>query len=155
MDPTAHERSDEALLLAAGDEPEAFALFYRRHVRALAAYFWRRSRDAEVTADLSAETFAAALDGCRRFDPECGPAIGWLYGIAIASSATWLAVLTSRHARVATIANAVRQRRRGPCPQPRLPDAQPSPRGVRQRHPGAATVRARWPTMCAGNHRKG
>jgi RNA polymerase sigma-70 factor (ECF subfamily) len=82
MGPTAHDRSDEDLLLAARHEPEAFALFYRRHVRALAAYFWRRSRDAETTADLTAETFAAALDGCARFDPSRGPAIGWLYGIA-------------------------------------------------------------------------
>ena len=82
MDPTAHERSDEALLLATRDEPEAFAVFYRRHVRALAAYFWRRSHNAELAADLTAETFAAALDGCGRFDPERGPAIGWLYGIA-------------------------------------------------------------------------
>jgi RNA polymerase sigma-70 factor (ECF subfamily) len=82
MDPIAHERSDEELLRAAGDEPEAFALFYRRHVRAIAAYFWRRSRDAEIAADLTAETFAAALDGCKRFDAERGPAIGWLYGIA-------------------------------------------------------------------------
>lgn len=82
MGPIAHDRSDEDLLLAARDEPEAFALFYRRHVRALAAYFWRRSRDAETTADLTAETFAAALDGCPRFDPSRGPAIGWLYGIA-------------------------------------------------------------------------
>jgi len=78
-----HEAStDEELLRAARDEPEAFALFYRRHVRALAAYFWRRSHDAELTADLTAETFAAALDGCRRFDPETGAAVGWLYGIA-------------------------------------------------------------------------
>jgi RNA polymerase sigma factor (sigma-70 family) len=76
------ERSDEALLLAARDEPEAFALFYRRHVRALAAYFWRRCANAEVVADLVAETFAAALDGAHRFDPERGPAVGWLYGIA-------------------------------------------------------------------------
>jgi RNA polymerase sigma factor (sigma-70 family) len=82
MTPAAHERSDEDLLLAARDEPEAFAWFYRRHVRALAAYFWRRTHDAETTADLTAETFAAALDGCGRFDPARGPAIGWLYGIA-------------------------------------------------------------------------
>jgi RNA polymerase sigma-70 factor (ECF subfamily) len=47
-----------------------------------AAYFWRRTQDAELTADLTAETFAAALDGCGRFDPERRPAIGWLYGIA-------------------------------------------------------------------------
>jgi RNA polymerase sigma-70 factor (ECF subfamily) len=82
MDPAQSERSDEQLLRAAAAEPEAFALFYRRHVRALSAYFWRRSRDAETAADLTAETFAAALDGCARFDPSRGPAIGWLYGIA-------------------------------------------------------------------------
>lgn len=82
MTPTAPDRSDDELLLAARDEPDAFALFYRRHVRALAAYFWRRSHDAETVADLVAETFAAALDGCGRFDPQRGPAVGWLYGIA-------------------------------------------------------------------------
>jgi RNA polymerase sigma-70 factor (ECF subfamily) len=88
MDHAASERSDEQLLCAARDEPEAFAVFYRRHVRALSAYFWRRSRDAETTADLTAETFAAALDGCARFDPARGPAIGWLYGIAHRQLAT-------------------------------------------------------------------
>jgi RNA polymerase sigma-70 factor (ECF subfamily) len=82
MHATAKEVSDEALLLAAADEPEAFALFYRRHVRALAAYFWRRTHDAELTADLTAERCAAALEGCARFDPARGSAIGWLYGIA-------------------------------------------------------------------------
>jgi RNA polymerase sigma-70 factor (ECF subfamily) len=82
MQATAKELGDEALLLAARDEPEAFGVFYRRHVRALAAYFWRRTHDAELTADLTAETFAAALDCCGRFDPQRGPAIGWLYGIA-------------------------------------------------------------------------
>src|SRR3954469_14935664 len=75
-------RSDEALLAAARSEPEAFAVFYRRHVRALIGYFLRRTRDAELPADLTAETFAAALDGCHRFQPERGPAVGWLYGIA-------------------------------------------------------------------------
>lgn len=82
MTPTAPERSDDELLLAARDEPDAFAVFYRRHVRALAAYFWRRSHDAETVADLMAETFATALDGCGRFDSQRGPAVGWLYGIA-------------------------------------------------------------------------
>lgn len=78
----ARNRCDEDLLLATTGEPEAFAAFYRRHVRALTAYFWRRVRDPEVAADLTAETFAAALAGARRFDPERGSALAWLYGIA-------------------------------------------------------------------------
>ncbi len=58
MDPAARERSDEQLLAAARAEPEAIAPFYRRHVRALSAYFWRRSRDADTTAVVA---LAAAL----------------------------------------------------------------------------------------------
>src|SRR4051794_29150579 len=76
------ERSDETLLTALDEEPEAFAEFYRRHVTALLGYFVRRTRDPELAADLCAETFAAALAGAHRFRPERGPAIAWLYGIA-------------------------------------------------------------------------
>src|ERR687894_2211648 len=75
-------RSDEGLLQAVPQEPEAFAVFYRRHVTPLLGYFLRRTRDPELAADLTAETFAAALDGAHRFDPARGPAVGWLYGIA-------------------------------------------------------------------------
>src|SRR5919201_3981463 len=73
---------DNALLLAAADDPEAFARFYRRHVAGVIAYFRRRTGDAELAADLTAETFAAELAGRRRFAPERGPAAAWLYGIA-------------------------------------------------------------------------
>jgi RNA polymerase sigma factor (sigma-70 family) len=75
-------RTDEELLAAVAAEPEAFAIFYRRHVRPLLGFFMRRTRDAELAADLCAETFAAALDGLHRFDPVRGRAVGWLYGIA-------------------------------------------------------------------------
>jgi RNA polymerase sigma factor (sigma-70 family) len=78
----ADSRSDDALLRSARAEPEAFAVFYRRHVGALLAYFVRRTHDPELAADLTAETFAAALDGAHRFRPERGPAVAWLYGIA-------------------------------------------------------------------------
>ena len=78
----ADPRPDEQLLAAASREPEAFAAFYRRHARPLAGYFQRRTRDAELAADLTAETFAAALAGCGRFDAGRGPAVAWLYGIA-------------------------------------------------------------------------
>jgi RNA polymerase sigma factor (sigma-70 family) len=76
------QRSDEALLRACGAEPEAYAVFYRRHVAPLLAYFLRRTGDVELAADLTAETFAAALDGAGRFRPERGAAVAWLYGIA-------------------------------------------------------------------------
>jgi RNA polymerase sigma-70 factor, ECF subfamily len=75
-------RTDEELLAAVRREPEAFGVFYRRHVSGLLGYFLRRTRQAELAADLTAETFAAALDGLRRFDARRGPAVAWLYGIA-------------------------------------------------------------------------
>jgi RNA polymerase sigma-70 factor (ECF subfamily) len=75
-------RSDDDLLAATRSEPEAFAVFYRRHVGPLLAFFARRTRDAELAADLTAETFAAALAGAHRHRPERGPAAAWLYGIA-------------------------------------------------------------------------
>ena len=74
--------SDEELLVASVGDEEAFATFYRRHARPLAGFFMRRTGDAELAADLTAETFAAALASRRRFDPAKGPAIRWLYGIA-------------------------------------------------------------------------
>ncbi len=74
--------SDEELLVASVGDEEAFAVFYRRHARPLAGFFMRRTGDAELAADLTAETFAAALASRRRFDPAKGAAIGWLYGIA-------------------------------------------------------------------------
>lgn len=75
-------RTDEQLLVAARDEPGAFAELYRRHVRDVAGFFARRTPGTEVAADLTAETFAAALAGRRSYDPGRGDARGWLFGIA-------------------------------------------------------------------------
>jgi RNA polymerase sigma factor (sigma-70 family) len=76
------EPSDEELLVASGRDPHAFAAFYRRHAVSLTAFFLQRTGDRERAADLAAETFAAALQGRRRFDPSKGAAVAWLYGIA-------------------------------------------------------------------------
>ena len=73
--------SDEVLL--AGTDPAGFEEFYGRHVDALLGFFSRRTRDAELAADLTAETFAAALSARRRFRPDQGAAIAWLFGIAM------------------------------------------------------------------------
>ena len=72
--------TDEDLLLS-GD-PEDFGRFYDRYVDMLLGYFTRRVHDPEVAADLTAETFAAALVARRRFRRASTPAVAWLFGIA-------------------------------------------------------------------------
>jgi RNA polymerase sigma factor (sigma-70 family) len=72
--------SDEDLLLS-GD-PEDFGRFYDRYVDMLLGYFARRVHDPEAAADLTAETFAAALVARRRFRRAQTPAVAWLFGIA-------------------------------------------------------------------------
>src|SRR5688572_18587171 len=78
----AMQPTDDELLVAGADDVEAFAAFYRRHAAPLAGFFLSRTGDRELAADLTAETFAAALAARRKFDPAKGPAVGWLYGIA-------------------------------------------------------------------------
>jgi RNA polymerase sigma factor (sigma-70 family) len=73
-------RSDDALL--AGEDADAFGLFYRRHAAALLAYLAYRTRDAEEAVELMAETFAAAFAARGRYRPGPVPARGWLFGIA-------------------------------------------------------------------------
>ena len=75
-------QSDDDLLRSARREPDAFAAFYARHERMTLAYFLRRVGNAEVAADLAAETFAAALRASPRFRKRSEPASAWLMGIA-------------------------------------------------------------------------
>ena len=72
--------SDDTLLLS-GD-PEDFGRFYDRYVESLLAFFQRRTHDPEAAADLTAETFAAALVGRGRFEARATPAAAWLFAIA-------------------------------------------------------------------------
>jgi RNA polymerase sigma-70 factor (ECF subfamily) len=68
--------------LLADDGADSFAEFYRRHVRRVAGYLMRATGDAETAADLTAETFAAALIARRRYKPERAEPGSWLLGIA-------------------------------------------------------------------------
>jgi RNA polymerase sigma factor (sigma-70 family) len=74
------QTSDEALLRS--EDPEAFGLFYARHLSRITAFFAHRVGDRELAADLAAETFASALVARRRFEPGPTPAVAWLYTIA-------------------------------------------------------------------------
>ena len=72
--------TDEALLRS-GDL-EDFGRFYDRYVRSMLAFFQRRTFDPEVAADLTAETFAAAMVARGRYAARGPTAAAWLFGIA-------------------------------------------------------------------------
>lgn len=72
--------SSDAKLLSGS--PDDFAALYRKHEDAVLAFHLRRVSSAETAADLTAETFARALEGRARFDEDRGEVRGWLFGIA-------------------------------------------------------------------------
>ena len=80
--PPTDQRSDEELLVATRRDPNAFAVFYRRHLDAVVRFFRSRVYEPELAADLAAETFAAALLASRRYKPGVAPPRAWLYAIA-------------------------------------------------------------------------
>lgn len=64
---------------------------YRRHAAGMVAFFARRTYDAEVAVELTAETFAAAVVDRAKFRGEGGDsAVAWLYGIARHQFHNWL-----------------------------------------------------------------
>jgi RNA polymerase sigma factor (sigma-70 family) len=79
--PVSRSCSDDELLTSGG--VDGFASFYRRHVDSILRYHARSTRNAEVAADLTAETFAAALEAKHRFVAGGPPARAWLFGIAV------------------------------------------------------------------------
>jgi RNA polymerase sigma factor (sigma-70 family) len=75
-------RSDAELIVASREDPRAFRELYDRWAEPLLAYFMRRVLNAEIAADLLAETFAAAYEHRGRFRDVGRPGGAWLYGIA-------------------------------------------------------------------------
>ena len=76
-------RDDRALLAASRAQGRGFETFYRRHYAAVAAFHLGRCGDRELAADLTAETFAAALVAVHdagRALPEVP--LAWLFAIA-------------------------------------------------------------------------
>jgi RNA polymerase sigma-70 factor (ECF subfamily) len=73
---------EQALLSAARTDAQAFAAFYRHFERPLLGFFMRATGRAELAADLTAETFACALESLDGYDPARGRVDNWLFGIA-------------------------------------------------------------------------
>jgi RNA polymerase sigma factor (sigma-70 family) len=64
-------------------DSEEFARLYAAHSRRMIAFFVRRTYDAQLALDLTAETFAQAFSGRRRFRGETDEeAAAWLFTIA-------------------------------------------------------------------------
>ena len=72
--------SDEELL--GHEDAHSFELLYDRYFERVLSFFARRTRDPELAADLTAETFAAVLAARRRYQPQAGTASSWLFRIA-------------------------------------------------------------------------
>jgi RNA polymerase sigma factor (sigma-70 family) len=77
------ERTDAELLQAARTDPQAFREFYDRYALWVRAWFTRETSSENAALDLTAETFAQAWRGVRRFrDLADGSGAPWLFGIA-------------------------------------------------------------------------
>jgi DNA-directed RNA polymerase specialized sigma24 family protein len=70
------------MLAAQSGDSAAFGALYRRWEPAMLSFFARAGAPAVVRADLTAETFAAALMSLSSFQPQLGTPVGWLFGIA-------------------------------------------------------------------------
>jgi RNA polymerase sigma factor (sigma-70 family) len=79
---TRRPQLDAELAAAAPADAQAFGELYRRHERMVVGYFLHWSRSAELAADLTAETFAAALASINSFSADRGDFRAWLFGIA-------------------------------------------------------------------------
>jgi RNA polymerase sigma-70 factor (ECF subfamily) len=71
------------MLRAARRDPQAFRAFYRANADWLYRWLLARVDDPHVASDLTAETFARALEGVGRFRGSApGSGTAWLFGIA-------------------------------------------------------------------------
>jgi RNA polymerase sigma factor (sigma-70 family) len=78
-----HSPDDVVLLREAREQPESFGLFYRQNAERLYRWLLRETGDAQTATDLTAETFAVALAGLKKFRGEGpGSGVAWLFGIA-------------------------------------------------------------------------
>ncbi len=74
--------NEQALIVRATAEPEAFAAIYDHYFPRVYNYVRYRVQDSETADDITAQIFERALVGLGRYRPERGALIAWLFGIA-------------------------------------------------------------------------
>lgn len=67
---------------AIGLDPEAFEVFYRRHVEEVHRFIARRVGDPHTAADLTADVFMAVIEASASYRPDRGTPIAWVFGVA-------------------------------------------------------------------------
>ena len=73
------------------EDPMAFEAFYRANAGKVLGFFMRRTLDAHLALDLTAETFAQAFQRRRSFRGRTSEeAEGWLFRIATTQHLQWL-----------------------------------------------------------------
>jgi RNA polymerase sigma-70 factor (ECF subfamily) len=81
--PTFVPQTDAELLAAARTDPQAFREFYDRYAVWMRSWFQRQTRSETAALDLTAETFARALESRGKFRGHGeGEAAAWIWGIA-------------------------------------------------------------------------
>lgn len=73
---------DAELLELTPSAPEAFSIFYDRHLRAILSFLISRTGNADVAEELTCEVFASAFINARTYDARRGDGRAWLFGIA-------------------------------------------------------------------------
>lgn len=79
---TEAQESDQSLALRARTERDAFGVLYQRHVAAIYRYVYYRVGNAEDAEDLTAKSFARALNKINSYNDRGLPFTAWLYRIA-------------------------------------------------------------------------
>ncbi len=73
---------DEALILAAKEDVEAFGRLYDKYYKSIFRYIYHRTLDHTLTEDLTSNTFFAAFRHIGRYRWRRIPFSAWLYRIA-------------------------------------------------------------------------
>jgi RNA polymerase sigma-70 factor (ECF subfamily) len=77
------------LIEQAKGDPVAFGVLYERYVDRIYSYVYYRTGNQQDAEDLTARTFAKALDHIKRFNNRGVPFSAWLYRIAHNLVANW------------------------------------------------------------------
>ena len=87
--PAAGPADDESLVRRARHDPDAFAMLFRRHCRAIFGFAYRRTGSREVAEDVTAATFERAWRALPSFRWRGGGLRPWLFRIAAGELANY------------------------------------------------------------------